>query len=77
MKRIYELLLKSKYELMHYYCEKAFTFGETNGNWSKQFSVSKWSKKYVVDGFEGTANCIRTFKVEFDTCKEVIEYLKI
>lgn len=77
MKTIYQLLLQSKYYLKHYYSEKAFTFGEDNGEWSKQFSVSKYGKKYVVDGFEGTRNCIRTFKSEFDTYKEVIVYLNI
>jgi hypothetical protein len=77
MKRLYELLLKSKYVLKHYYCEKSFAFEETNGGWSKQFTVSKYSKKYVVDGFEGSSNFIRTFKVEFDTYQEVVKYLGI
>ena len=77
MKKIYELLLKSKYNLIHYYGEKAFTFEENNGNWSKQFTISKYGRMYVVDGFEGTPNAIQTFKVEFNTYKEVIKYLGI
>jgi len=77
MKRIYELLLKSKYKLNHYYSDKAFTFEEVNGDWSKQFTISKYGRKYKVDGFEGTANCIRTFNIELDTYQEVIKYLGI
>ena len=77
MKTLYELLLKSKYQLAKYYGEKAFTFKEVNGEWSKQFTVSKFGKKYVVDGFEGTENMIRKFEVEFDTYKEVVKYLGI
>lgn len=77
MKTLYKLLLESKYYLKHYYGEKAFTFAEDNGEWSIQFTVSKYGKKYIVDGFEGTRNCIRTFKSELDTVKEVIDCLKI
>jgi hypothetical protein len=75
MNKLYNLLLQSKYYLINYYGEKAFTFGELKGDWSKQFTISKYSKKYVVDGFEGLPNIIKTFKKEFDTYKEVVEYL--
>lgn len=77
MNKLYELLLKSKYCLLHYFGEKSYTFGETNGGWSKQFNVSKYGKKYIVDGHEGMSNFIKTFRVEFDTYKEVIKYLGI
>ena len=75
MDTIYKLLLKSKYSLKHYYSSKAFTFNETNGDWSKQFTVSKYGKTYIVDGFEGLRNMIKTFKFECNTYKEVVKYL--
>jgi len=75
MDTIYKILLNSKYNLSHYYNSKAFTFEEENGNWKKQFTISKYGKTYCVDGFEGLPNMIRTFKKEFSTYKEVVTYL--
>lgn len=71
------MLLKSQYSLKHYYSAKSFTFYKENGDWSKQFTVSKYGKQYVVDGFEGTKNFIKTFKVELSTYKDVVKYLQI
>jgi len=77
MSRLYDRLLNSKYELLHYYGLYAFSFEEKNGDWGKQFTVSKYGKKYVIDGFEGTRNVIKAFKIELDTLKEVYIYLGI
>jgi len=77
MRRLYDRLVNSKYELLHYYGLKLFSFEEKNGTWSKQFTVSKYGKKYVIYGFEGTQNIIKTFKAEIETLKEVYIYLGI
>lgn len=77
MNKLYQLLLKSKYTLSHYYCEKAYSFEEANGNWRKYFTVSKYGAKYVVEGHEGIPNFIKTFQNEFNTYKEVVNYLDI
>lgn len=77
IKKLYELLCKSKYTYVRHYGDKAFVFNEVNGNWEKRFTVSKYGKVYVVDGYEGLPNIIKTFRVEFNTYKEVVEYLGI
>lgn len=77
MRMLYNLLLKSKYSLKYYYNEKSFTFYEEHGDWSKQFTVSKYGQNYIVDGFEGTKDFIKTFKIELKKYKDVIKYLEI
>lgn len=78
MKKLYNILLKSKYKLKCYYCEKSFTFEQDYRNGlTYQFNVSKYGKKYKIDGFEGINNMIKTFKIELDKLSEVLKYLGI
>ena len=77
MNKLYNLLLKSKYSLEHFYSYKSYTFKLVDGKWEKIVTISKYGVKYVVDGFEGLSNCIKTFKCEFRTYKEVVKYLGI
>lgn len=77
MKTLYKLLLNSKYQFVRDFGDKAFTFKETFGDWEKQFTISKYGRKYEVKGFEGTNDFIKTFYISFDTYQEVAEYLGI
>ncbi len=77
MKRLYDLLLKSKYVFDNYYSEKSFSFKLIEGEWTKSINISKYSSKYKVSGYEGLSNCIKTFAYEFDKYKDVIKYLEL
>jgi hypothetical protein len=77
MKRLRQYFLDNGYVLKHDYSEKQFAyekFGE--GDWSKIVYVRKYGRKYNVEILEGTKNCVRNKKIELDTYKEVIDYIK-